>query len=72
MPFLPMSDSFILILTNFFTNKNFYTARMLLLLESQFLYNEELFNKCVEEIIDNWMLAGWFAYPKKTSQYQNI
>ncbi|CAC9468989.1 hypothetical protein BSPLISOX_2555 [uncultured Gammaproteobacteria bacterium] len=34
--------------------KNFYTARMLLLLESQFLYNEELFNKCVEEIIDSY------------------
>jgi hypothetical protein len=31
--------------------KNFYTARMLLLLESQFLYNEELFNKCVEEFL---------------------
>jgi predicted nucleotidyltransferase len=35
---------------------NFYTTRMLLLLESQFLYNKELFNQCIDEIIDSYYI----------------
>ncbi len=33
---------------------NFYTARMLLLLESRYLYNKELFKKCIDEIIGSY------------------
>jgi predicted nucleotidyltransferase len=33
---------------------NFYTARMLLLLESKPLYNQVLFEKCIDEIIDSY------------------
>jgi predicted nucleotidyltransferase len=33
---------------------NFYTARMLLLLESKPLYNQKLFEKCIDEIIDSY------------------
>jgi len=48
--------------------KNFYTARMLLLLESQFLYNQVLFDQCIDEIIDSY----YVDFHNHTNNFQPI
>ncbi|CAC9625784.1 hypothetical protein [uncultured Gammaproteobacteria bacterium] len=48
--------------------KNFYTTRMLLLLESQFLYNEALFNQCIDEIVNSY----YVDFHKHTDNFQPI
>jgi len=48
--------------------KNFYTTRMLLLLESQFLYNQALFKHCIDEIIDSY----YVDFHKHTDDFQPI
>ncbi|SMN12253.1 hypothetical protein SPBRAN_469 [uncultured Candidatus Thioglobus sp.] len=48
--------------------RNFFTARMLLLLESKPLYNEVLFEKCVDEIIDSY----YVDFHKHTDNFQPI
>lgn len=48
--------------------KNFYTTRMLLLLESQFLYNQALFEQCIDEIIDCY----YVDFHNHTNDFQPI
>lgn len=48
--------------------KNFYTTRMLLLLEAQPLYNQTLFDQCINEIIDSY----YVDFHKHTDNFQPI
>lgn len=49
-------------------SKNSYTARMLLLLESRPLYNQEAYNKLIEDVVDRYFID----YPDHTDNFNPL
>lgn len=49
-------------------SKNSYTARMLLLLESRPLYNQEAYNKLIEDVVDRYFVD----YPDHTEDFNPL
>ena len=49
-------------------SKNSYTARMLLLLESKPLYNQQAYNKLIEDVVDQYFID----YPDHTNDFNPL